>query len=768
MEKVIRLSVRRLIEFVLRSGDIDSRFLSNRRAMEGIRLHQKLQSQYPASFQKEVLLRGQMDKGDFSIILEGRADGLYEGEDRILVDEIKSTLLKKESLIDKPNPLHWAQLKCYGWILCREKDLEEVDLRLTYVDLETEDVFPIEKTFNYQDLDDFIQEVIGRYWEIQEKINAFEKLKKASLRGLSFPFKTFRKGQRDLAVATYNMIQQGEALLAQAPTGIGKTLATLFPAIKSMDTGLTSLIFYGTGRSTHKNLAREAHRMLMDQGLRIKSTLLTAKEKICLNQKVSCNPTDCPYAKGHYDRVLAALLDAYENEDIFDLEVIQDLAQTHMVCPFELQLDLSDYSHLIIGDYNYVFHPKSHLERLMSDTKRMKEAVLLIDEAHNLVDRGRDMYSTDLSSDLILRALEYGRPSKALKKKILDLEEALVQVLDKGQRAYESMPENLEAAMEAFRFSMDISLSKTKTEPEEDLMNLYFQVIQWQDLMIYFDPKEFVIYVGQEAHKVSLLCLDTSTVLNLVQRKFASKVYFSATLQPFDYHGYLLGLGQEARYMDLPSPFDPENFLILHPSQIGTSYKERQASLETLSQYLKILGQSHQGNYLFFFPSYAYLDQVYQANQAWEEEAHLQERSMTEEERQAYIQAFYQREGLHGYAVMGGVFSEGIDLKGRALEGAAIVSLALPGLSPERDLIKRTFNKRGLPGFDYAYTIPGLIKVLQSAGRIIRDEEDRGVLVLFDRRFSQEKIRSVLPRHWQIKEVKTQDQYKKYLEEFWR
>lgn len=768
MQKVIRLSVRRLVEFLLRTGDIDNRFLSNRRALEGIRLHQKIQNQYPTSFQKEVFLRGEKEKNGFAILLEGRADGLYEGEDEILIDEIKSTLYSETELKKKPNPLHWAQLKCYGWILCKEKELDSIELRLTYIHVESESVFYVQESFSSSVLNDFVQSLIDKYWKIQEKINIFTENKKQSIHSLSFPYPSFRKGQRQLAVATYNMIQKKGTLLAQAPTGIGKTLATLFPAIKSMDTESTELIFYGTSRSTQKNLAKEAHKKLKKQGLRLKSIALTAKEKICINDVFSCNPKECPYAKGHYDRVFSALFDSYDREDIFDQTFIQDIALEFQICPFEFQLDLSDYCDLIIGDYNYIFHPKSNLERLMSNTKRMKSAILLIDEAHNLVDRGRDMYSTYLDGDIIQKALETSSLSKTMVKRISQLQEALSIILNQGQGTYEEIPSLLDSEMESLRFSIELSLAKTKEEPKEELLDLYFRILDWQDLLLYFNKEEFILFVPKEADKISLLCLDPSTVLEQTRKKFASVVYFSATLMPFQYHAHLLGAGKDVHFLDLPSPFDPGNFLILHPKEIQTTYKHRNKSLKDVVRYMKVLTESHEGNYLFFFPSYSYMEMCFEANRPWDRFSHKQERKMTEKERQGFINSFEKNKRLHGYAVMGGVFSEGIDLVGQALEGAVIVSLALPGLSPERDLIKRTFNKRGLPGFDYAYTIPGIIKVLQAAGRIIRDEEDKGLLILLDQRFADPKIQSILPKHWQIIEIHSSQELKNKVKEFWR
>lgn len=768
MKNTLKLSIRQLVELVLRSGDIDHRYLSNRRALEGIRLHQQIQNKYPESFKKEVRLCRQINWKDYSVQLEGRADGIEESSNKILIDEIKSTLYSEKEIKANPNLLHWAQLKCYGWILCENHKIENLTLRLTYIQLESEKVFHLEEIWTREDLELFIHDLLKKYWKIQEKINTFSLQKQKSLKDLTFPYPSFRKGQRKLAVATYNMIQKKETLLVQAPTGIGKTMATLFPSIKSMEKGLTSLIFYGTSRSTQKNIVRDAHYKLFKQGLRIKSLVLTSKEKICMNEQVHCNPKECPYAKGHFDRIFQATCYAYDSSDIFDRKFIQSISQKYHVCPFELQLDLSNYCDLIIGDYNYIFHPKSKLDRLQSNSKKMKDTTLLIDEAHNLIDRARDMYSIYLDEEILTNTLSSEGLSKSLQRRIIELYEVLLEILSIEKTEYSEVPDIFERKIESLRHTIESSLSSTKEEPTEELLHLYFHILDWQDLLSLYNHQEFVIYVSKEKRRVSILCLDPSSVLSKIKEKFGALVFFSATLKPFQYHAQLFGVGPTANFLDLPSPFNPSNFLILHPSHIATTYKHRNQTLKDVARYMEVFTNTHEGNYMFFFPSYDYLEKCLAFNKNWDLYRLVQEKEMTESQRESFIQSFQQSNRVHGYAVMGGVFSEGIDLVGDALEGAVIVSIALPGINRQRDLIKKSFQKKGLPGFDFAYTIPGIIKVLQAAGRIIRDEKDKGVLLLLDRRFSDPKIRQILPAHWEIKEIRNLEELKNNVENFWR
>lgn len=758
----LRWSVRKLIEFTLRSGDIDGGVLSHRRALEGIRLHQKLQDAYPPRFESEVDISTVLFKDGTEILLEGRMDGIdREGGE---IDEIKSTTATKEELDAHPNALHWAQLKCYGYLYCKNEEKDEVRLRLRYIRVEDEAVFTYTEVFQKSDLERFVFDVIDRYWEIQKRLDAFSETEIASMRALRFPYPRFRPGQRETSVAVYQRIREKGALLIQAPTGIGKTLATLFPAIKAVGEDIAGAVFYATGRSTQKDLAFQTLRLLEKNGLATKSVELVAREKACLNDTTDCRPEACPYAKGHYDRLIEGIIDIYERENIFDAHTIRTYSETHRLCPFEFGLDLSNFARVLVGDYNYIFHPKSFLERLMEDRKRTRKTALLIDEAHNLCDRGRDMYSGKLNVE-DFDGIDY--PTARLKRLATAVQEKLEAETQAENRAFTSLPKTLTIQIENLIDELASYFAAVKGEPDETLTELYFMLLDWQNLLSYYDADDFTFFVPRRG-ALALLCLDAKQVLAERRRRFLSAIYFSATLKPFDYHAHCLGAGDDAAKYAAPSPFDPAHLLILHPPEISVKYKDRVRSLDAVSEYLRILSESKTGNYIHFFPSYAYKDMVAEKNKDWEDAMHDQTPGMTERERRAFIQRFFAESPVHGYCVMGGVFSEGVDLPDTALTGASVLTLALPTISPERELLRRRFYEKGYNGFDYAYTYPGLIKVVQAAGRIIRTETDRGVLLLLDRRFSDPAIRALLPDHWHIRSVSSRAEMQSAIDTFWR
>ena len=755
-----RWSVRKLVEFTMRSGDIDNGLFSNRRALEGIRLHQKLQNQYTDGFESEVTISGEVEYDGTSIFLEGRIDGV--DDERHILDEIKSTIYTKEAIDERPNALHWAQLKCYGYLYCKNRDLDEVSLRLSYIRVEDESVFRYEKIFTREELTEFMNEVMERLVKIQSRLESFQSLMKTSAESLAFPYDDFRPGQREMAVSVYNMVQAKETIFIQAPTGIGKTLATLFPAIKSIGKGLSEEIFYATGRSTQKTIAVETLGFLKEQGLRMKSVELVAKEKACLNDMLDCRPEACPYAKGHYDRLLEGILAIYDNEDIFDGHTIRAYSEEHMLCPFEFGLDLSNFAQILVGDYNYIFHPKTYLERLMEDRDRTKATTLLIDEAHNLIDRARDMYSAELSLSLID---EVSFEDREVKKAALAFRKAFKEITNTPTLAMADLPEVFHDRLEDLEEAMARVLARATEEPPEEWMELYFAILDWQNRALYYNEKRFTYFVP-EAGSLSVLCLDPSRVLWERKNLFGGVIYFSATLSPMSYHKEILGGGEEAHHLILPSPFDPDHLLVLHPPSVSTKYRDRERTLPLVRDYLRAFTESSEGNFIHFFPSYAYKDQVL----AGINDPFLldQERSMTEKERRDFIEHFFSDETVHGYAVMGGAFSEGIDLVGDALRGVSILTLSLPGLSPERELIKNRFNELGKDGYAYAYIYPGITKVVQAAGRIIRTDSDKGQLLLLDDRFARQDIRALLPHEWNIKTVYSPEDMKDRIKNFWR
>lgn len=742
--KEVKISVRNLIEFVKRSGDIDRRFFSNKRAVEGIRAHQKVQREYSKDFLTEVFLRTIEEIEDINFTVEGRADGI-EVSDEVTVDEIKSTTRDLEDLKKEENIMHWAQAKCYAYIYAKDYELDKINVMLTYYQLETEETLNIKKNFSFGELRDFFMETLMEYLEFSKRIVQWKDTRDESIKKLKFPFKNFRKGQRELSVAVYNTIDDENKLFVEAPTGIGKSISTIFPTIKAMGEDKIDKAFYLVARSTGKQAAKDALERLLNRKLKLKITIVTAKEKICLNDRVSCNPKDCPYAKGHFDRVNDAIIDIFDSCDDFSRENIEKFARLHMVCPFEYQLDLLDFSDFIVCDYNYIFDPTVYLKRFFENS--MLKFSLLVDESHNLLERGREMFSAEVfTSDLekLLNILPKKR--KAARKHLTN---AIEEFKKLGQKNFYSYYEFLafNGEVEKTVFSMNEFLTKDKeVEGYEDALDIYFKLFKYIKILEYYN-KDFVSIKSENSVKIK--SLDIAPIFENILRTPRSSVFFSATLRPIKYYGKLLGADEGTNYYKIKSPFNPENLLVLRNNKISTVYRDRENSIDEIIDNLKNFSNDD-GNYLFFFPSYSFMDSVYERYLDIDEEAVKQDRDMTESDRQKFLNNFTFSSSTRAFAVMGGVFSEGIDLIGERLRGVAIITVGLPGLSYERNILKSHFQKKYNRGYEYAYIYPGMIKVVQSAGRVIRTEDDRGKILLMDKRFSLEPYKFLLPSHWKI------------------
>lgn len=743
--KEVRISVRNLIEFVKRSGDIDRRFFSNKRAVEGIKAHQKVQREYSKDFLTEVFLRTTEEIEGINFTVEGRADGI-EVTDQVTVDEIKSTTRELEDLEKEENIMHWAQAKCYAYIYAKDHELDEINVMLTYYQLESEEILNIKKTFTFGELRDFFMGTLVEYLEFSKRIVEWKDTRDQSIKKLKFPFKSFRKGQRELSVAVYNTIDDENKLFVEAPTGIGKSISTIFPTIKAMGEDKIDKAFYLVARSTGKNAAKDGLERLLNKKLRLKLTIVTAKDKICINDKVACNPKDCPYAKGHFDRVNDAIIDIFDACDNFTRENIEKFARLHMVCPFEYQLDLLDFSDFIVCDYNYIFDPTVYLKRFFENS--MLRFTLLVDESHNLLERGRDMYSAEVSIPDLERLREILPKKRKAARRHLTYALEEFQKLDSRKTfySYESFI-GFNGEVEKTVFSMNDFLTKDKDQEDyEEALDIYFSLFNYIKILEYYN-KDFVSIKDED--KVRVKSLDIAPIFENILKAPRSSIFFSATLNPIRYYGKLLGADEETSYYKIESPFDPKNLLVLRNNKISTVYRDREESIEEIIDNLREFSQDD-GNYIFFCPSYSYMEAVYERYVEIDGEAIKQEREMTEGEREEFLNNFTFSSSTRAFAVMGGVFSEGIDLIGERLRGVAIISVGLPGLSYERNILKSHFQKKYSRGYEYAYIYPGMIKVIQSAGRVIRTEDDRGKILLIDKRFSIPPYKFLLPHHWQI------------------
>ncbi|MDT8717298.1 ATP-dependent DNA helicase [Clostridium sp. 19966] len=776
---VIKLSVRNLVEFILRRGDLDSRFSTNTSAVEGTRLHQKIQKQnakeYSDSnyeYDSEIKLNYKFNFKDIDFLLEGRADGIIVSKDagRVTIDEIKTTSVSLEVINENFNELHWAQAKCYAYMYAVENNKNEMEIQLTYCNVDTENLKYIKKVFLLSELKKFFEEIINKYYDWAKFSKSWIATRDRTINSLEFPFENYRSGQRELAVAVYKTIAQGKKIFCEAPTGIGKTISTLFPSIKAIGQGHASKIFYLTAKTITRQVAEEAIEKMRAKALKIKSITLTAKEKICFKDKPQCNPDQCEYAKGHFDRVNEAIMDMLKNKDNITREEIEQHALSYKICPFEFSLDLALWADCVICDYNYLFDPRASLKRFFDNSG---EYVFLIDEAHNLLDRGREMYSAELNKDVILRLKkimqkENSSIHKCLTKlnsqmlsfrKTLDGEKSIVQ---------KELPEEMYFLLNNFINSSEEWLAtQSRSSCYEDMLEFYFNVISFIRIWEIYDDN-FVNYISDEEGniKIKLFCISPGDLINKATENGQASVFFSATLSPMNYYKEVLGGTVEDYMIKLPSPFDVKNLNVFIGKDISTKYRNRDRSYISISNYINDLLRAKKGNYMIFFPSYKYMNDVYDvfSKNCIDADIIVQDANMDEKKREEFLSMFKENSdrSLAAFVVLGGIFSEGIDLKGDKLIGAIIVGVGLPQICLEREIIKQYYNDMNKNGYHYSYMYPGMNKVLQAGGRVIRTWDDRGVILLLDDRFIMQEYKSILPDHWRnYKVVKSNIEFQK-------
>ncbi len=759
---MIQMAVRSFVEFLLQAGDIDNRIgktIDTEAMAEGRRIHKKLQNRMGAEYQAEVPLSIIIPLEKFELSLTGRADGIIESEGKTpVVDEIKGVYMDVMNMKEAV-PVHLAQAKCYAYMYANDHELTEMEVRMTYCNMHTEEIRYFYYHFSMKELKNWFFEMVEAYRRWGEfQVEWLEK-RQNSIPQVQFPY-PYRVGQKELAAFVYKTIAAGERLFIQAPTGVGKTISTVFPAVKAVGEEKGDKIFYLTAKTITRVVAKEALALLQKQGLRYKISLLTAKEKLCFCEEMDCNPVNCPYAKGHYDRVNDAVYDLLKKEDVFDRETIEKQAREFQVCPFELGLDVSIWSDAIVCDYNYVFDPTASLKRFFAEGKRY-DYIFLIDECHNLVERAREMYSAVLWKE---QFLEIKNLVKEEYRKLANQLDKCNKILLRWKRECESCMvlsdlEELPIALVRLMGEMEDYF-----EAEEDrarrkkVMELYLECRHFLAMYEEMDDNYIMYTEFTESGRffLKLFCVNPALPLRRCLDKGNSTIFFSATLLPIQYYKELLTAELEDKAVYAKSPFDADKRLILAAEDVTSRYKRRnRQEYEKIASYLYRMVKGKCGNYLAFFPSYVYEQQVYNCfvELYGEEEIDLvfQSASMSEMEREAYLQAFAvgREKSLLGFSVIGGIFSEGIDLKEDSLIGAAIIGTGLPGISNEKDLLMEYFNRRNMNGFDFAYRYPGMNKVLQAAGRVIRTVEDTGVILLLDERFLSREQQSLFPREWQ-------------------
>lgn len=778
IEGIVKISVRELVEFVLRSGSISSGVMSSNRAVIGTLAHKKIQQNAEGDYEAEVRLVHECDIEGIMYIVEGRADGIVKDLVSITIDEIKTTTTSLDLIDENYNYLHWAQAKCYAYFYAKENKLTEMQVRLTYYNIDTKEIKYLHRNFFFSELEAFFVQLLNKYNVWMKFYMAWIKERDGSLKLLSFPFETYRAGQRQMAVSVYRSIQQSEMLYISAPTGIGKTISTLFPALKAMGEGYSRKIFYLTAKTITRTVAEEAVSRLYRQGARIKTVTLTAKEKICFLEKSNCNPEYCKWANGHYDRVDEAVYDMITHENVFTRDQVESYANKYEVCPFELSLDLCTWADVVICDYNYMFDPTVALKRFIDN----KEFVLLVDEAHNLVDRAREMYSAGVSKKRCLQARKslgkkHGTIIKELRKineYLLDVRKNYIEVsgnyitLDPPKELYQIVRRFLGACDNKFQ-------SEGLNNFPYDLVEFYFEAFNFGKIFEFYD-EHYVTYADVSGSEVwfKMFCLDPSVALKSITKNCRSVIFFSATLLPIDYYKYMLG-GEEAKAIAFSSPFKTEHALRLVGRDVSTRYKDRELSYEKIVSYIEEVTRYKVGHYMVFFPSYKYMIDVYEHlilerdEEKSSYDLYIQAANMDEEAKEAFLGHFIPNptRTTINFCVLGGIFSEGIDLTEDRLIGVIVVGVGLPQIGIERELIRDYFDKDNKDGYHYAYTYPGMNKVLQAVGRLIRTEVDKGIIMLIDDRFATRLYSELFPLEFKGRKLVSNHQIQPLVESFW-
>lgn len=779
MEKpIVRISVRNLVEFILRNGDLVSGSgTSDKEAMlKGSRLHRKIQKQMGSHYQPEVSLKKDTEYDDLILRVEGRADGIFLQDEQFCIDEIKG-VYKKLELMEEPVLVHRAQALCYAWIYLDAHDLEKIDIQMTYAHLDTEVIKRFRETLTRAELKQWYEELTDSYHKWLAYQIEWRKKRNESMENLEFPFE-YRKGQRKMVSGIYHAISKKEQIFIQAPTGVGKTMSAVFPAVRAIGQGMAETVFYLTARTITRTVAQDAFEILRDRGLLFKVITITAKEKLCFCDKPECDPEKCPYAKGHYDRINDAVYELWTTEQSFDRETLLRHAQKWQVCPFEMSLDLAIWMDGVICDYNYVFDPNVCLKRFFGENVS-GNYLFLIDEAHNLVDRGREMYSASICLNDVIETRKFVKPySQKLWKKLGKVKKQMEELRQNcGEWKVQENAGVLPISLLSVQGELDQLLEEPPAQEVVDgILDFYFEVRDFLNISELVDDN-YVVYTAFDENGrfyMKLFCVNPAENLQKCLDKGNSTVFFSATLLPLQYYRKMLSTRSENFGMYVESPFEQKKRCLMICRDVSSKYTRRgYEEYRKIAEYIARMSWQKKGNYMVFFPSYRLMEDVYQVYQdefsvSWVR-CISQHASMTELEREEFLEEFTEEteETLVGFCVMGGIFSEGIDLIGDRLIGAAVVGTGLPQVNCEREILKGYYDEKGEQGFDYAYRYPGMNKVLQAAGRVIRTKEDTGAILLMDERFLNRDYQNLFPREWNDACTCTLGNVEKHLQAFW-
>ena len=847
VDDTFRISVRNLVEFMCASGDIDNRDVSVpdvRVMQEGARIHRNIQHSMGSSYHAEVLLRQEIpltsDKGfDYVLKLEGRADGIIADIDEdddgnripvsdVTIDEIK-TMQADVTKLKEPVYVHKAQALVYGYIYLNRYKLEHINIQMTYCNPETEKIVRFTEEYDKNRINSWFEQLVGDFKRWMDYVFDERIIRNESIHKLSFPFE-YRAGQKNLVASVYKTIEQGQKLYIQAPTGVGKTISTVYPSVQACGRGLADKIFYLTSKTITRTVAEETYSILRDKGLHFTTVTLTAKDKICHMDERNCNPDVCEYAKGHFDRINDAVYDIITHESVIDREKVLEYSVKHKVCPFEMSLDVSYWCDGIICDYNYLFDPDASLKRYFSDGAK-GDYIFLVDEAHNLVDRARQMYSATLVKEDFLKC----------KNLVKDIDKRLASSLEKCNKYMLSLKRMCDkeyiivdncgtfpASLSTCFSYMQKFLDKHKKNPVcDEMMDFFFKVRHFLNMYDCADDK-YVTYAELDKDGDMLLhlyCVDPSENISLRLSQGKASVMFSATFLPVNYFKEMISGDISDYAVYAHSPFDTSNKRVIVGRDVSSRYTRRNINEYTkIADYIRKMVTSRHGRYMIFFPSYSYMQSVYdiyikkyentilelsaalndenindentakkgqeQQREQQKEQPEKQEEkeqqkeyegkavyniikqpsNMKEADKESFLSLFMENEktDIAGFCVLGGIFSEGIDLRGDALIGVAVVGTGIPMVCRQRNILRDYFDSHGKNGYQYAYVYPGMNKVLQAAGRVIRTDNDKGIILLLDDRFLTKEYELQYPREWDKIYPCDAGCVSEYIDDFWK
>lgn len=771
-----RIGIRDIVSFLYASGDLSSETFQNVSALEGTKAHQYVQDRYLSDDLSEISISYMYEVNDMMLYLNGRIDGLIKRDGLVIIDEIKST---RQNIFDdqfKYNHEHLAQLKFYAYMYLKNNSLDFIEGQISYIQISDYKTKAFKFDFYLRDLEAFIKTSIDEYVEWLYILETHQKEKLETIKNLDFPFETYRRGQREMMAAVYQTIKDQDILYAIAPTGIGKTMAALFSSIKALDNDRQK-IFYATAKTQGKMIALDAIKLLEEKGLHIKVLEITAKDSTCFLEKRNCDPNVCPFAKGFFDRLKDATIDIFSNESILDRPTIEHYAKKHEICPFEYSLYVSYFVDIIICDYNYVFDPRVHLVRYFDESNY--QPLLLIDEAHNMISRSRDMYSAQiLKSDLIKLRRLTNKIKPSVKNPIKKVLDALLTYEERLTYAYFLSDKDIDELVYDTVRSLLTKIENTlkenpKTPLKSQILDIYFQFLAFVRIYDYYSESYVTNIYKDDADDliVELRCLDASKyILDTLQNKAYGSTFFSATLHPIEYYKKLISQ-DVGETLKIKSPFPEENLKLILYNNVSTRYKDREHSLDEVIKTIEEVIYAKKGNYIAFFPSYQYLNQVYEKLDSSAVDILIQERAMDHHQRATTINTFKSDSNKTrlGLFVMGGMFSEGIDYIGDMLSGVIVVGVGIPMINELNNQLKDYYELKFNKGFDYAYQYPGMNKVIQAVGRVIRTHTDRGVAVLIDDRFDTQYYKKLFPIEWKAYEkIHSQKKLRETLIHFWK